>query len=61
MKLPQVSLRDLFWLVLLVACLCGWAVDHWHWVKVIENLKPETYTPMSGPGVISVFHDAWAE
>jgi hypothetical protein len=24
MKLPQLSLRDLFWLVLVAACLCGW-------------------------------------
>lgn len=24
MKLPQLTLRDLFWLVLVAACLCGW-------------------------------------
>lgn len=29
MKLPQLHLRDLFWLVALVACLCAWWVDHW--------------------------------
>jgi hypothetical protein len=27
MKLPQLTLRDLFWLVLVVAILCGWWVD----------------------------------
>lgn len=27
MKLPQLSLRDLFWLVALVAMACGWWVD----------------------------------
>jgi hypothetical protein len=27
MKLPQLSLRDLFWLVALVAMGCGWWVD----------------------------------
>jgi hypothetical protein len=27
MKLPQLSLRDLFWLVALVATGCGWWVD----------------------------------
>ena len=24
MKLPQLTLRDLFWLILVAACLCGW-------------------------------------
>lgn len=27
MKLPQLSLRDLFWLIALVAMGCGWWVD----------------------------------
>jgi hypothetical protein len=28
MKLPQLSLPDLFWLVALVAMGCGWWADH---------------------------------
>ena len=28
MKLPRFTLRDLFWLVALVAMGCGWWVDH---------------------------------
>jgi len=28
MKLPQLSLRDLFWLVALVAMGCGWWLKH---------------------------------
>jgi hypothetical protein len=28
MKLPQVSLRDLFWLVLVVGMGLGWWIDH---------------------------------
>ena len=28
MKLPQLTLRDRFWLVALVAMGCGWWVDH---------------------------------
>src|SRR4051794_1806669 len=28
MKLPQISLRDLFWLVLVCALVVGWWVDH---------------------------------
>lgn len=27
MRLPQLSLRDLFWLILVAAILCGWWVD----------------------------------
>src|SRR4051812_30853815 len=27
MKLPKLHLRDLFWLVLLCACLCAWWID----------------------------------
>jgi hypothetical protein len=29
MKLPQLSLRDLFWLVTLAAMGCGWWMDRW--------------------------------
>ena len=25
--MPRLTLRDLFWLVLVVSCLCGWWVD----------------------------------
>jgi len=28
MKLPQLSLRDLFWLLLVVAMGCAWWLDH---------------------------------
>ncbi len=28
MKIPQLHIRDLFWLVALVAVSCGWWVDH---------------------------------
>jgi hypothetical protein len=27
MKIPQLSLRDLFWIVLVAALLCGWWLD----------------------------------
>ena len=27
MKLPQLTLRDLFWLVLVASCLCAWWAD----------------------------------
>ena len=28
MKLPQLALRDLFWLIALAAMGCGWWIDH---------------------------------
>ncbi len=28
MKLPQFHLRDLFWLVLVIAIMCAWWLDH---------------------------------
>jgi hypothetical protein len=34
MKLPQLTLRDLFWLVLVCAMGCGWLVSQWR-----ANLK----------------------
>lgn len=39
MKLPQLSLRDLFWLVALVAMGCGWWVDHAHSAAALEGSK----------------------
>jgi hypothetical protein len=40
MKLPQLSLREMFWLVLVAACIIGWQVDHWrlsHQLEVFES------------------------
>jgi len=34
---PVLSLRDLFWLVLLVAVGFVWWVDHRHWVRKYEH------------------------
>ena len=28
MTLPKLHIRDLFWLVLVVACLCAWWLEH---------------------------------
>jgi hypothetical protein len=41
MKLPQLSLRDLFWLVALVAMGCGWWVEHRRLSDQIEALRPK--------------------
>jgi hypothetical protein len=40
MKLPQLSLRDLFWLVALVAMSCGWWVNH-HSFEELQRLREE--------------------
>ena len=37
MKLPQLTLRDLFWLVALVAMGCGWWVDRHLAVEAIAR------------------------
>ena len=41
MKLPQLTLRDLFWLVALVAMGCGWWVDRRRLSDQIEALRPK--------------------
>ena len=39
MKLPQLSLRDLFWLVLVVALGCGWWADRQELSEKIYKLQ----------------------
>jgi len=41
MKLPQLSLRDLFWLVALVAMGCGWWVRDRHLTHENESLSAD--------------------
>ena len=41
MKLPQLSLRELFLLVALVAMGCGWLVDHGRQVSFAAHWKGE--------------------
>jgi hypothetical protein len=38
MKLPQLSLRDLFWLVLVCAMGFGWLMDHAQMAKWFERV-----------------------
>jgi hypothetical protein len=37
MKLPQVTLRDLFWLVLVVSLVLGWLASHWRMKQLIAD------------------------
>jgi hypothetical protein len=46
-KLPQLTLRDLFWLVALVAMGCGWAVDRFRIAEQWEALEREKYLTKS--------------
>lgn len=41
MKLPQLSVRDLFWLVLVCACLCSWWVERQKLNNDIATLQAE--------------------
>lgn len=46
MKLPQLPLRDLFWLTLVAAILCGWFVHYRTMVwgfKAAHNAEAEMY------------------
>jgi hypothetical protein len=36
---PKLTLRDLFWLVLVAAILCAWWLDHRRQATAIERLK----------------------
>jgi hypothetical protein len=38
MKLPQLSLRELFLLVVIAVMGCGWWVDRRRWIKTIDEL-----------------------
>lgn len=44
MKLPQLTLRDLFWLVLVAAMGVCWVSDHLHSAKRIRELTPARKT-----------------
>jgi len=46
-KLPQISLRDLFWLVALAAVGCGWAVDRYRIAQEWQALEREKYLTKS--------------
>jgi hypothetical protein len=39
MKLPQLALRDLFWLVLVAALVCAWWLDHRSLAAQIQDLQ----------------------
>jgi hypothetical protein len=41
MKLPQLSLRELFWLVALAAMGCGWWVDRGRLAAKVREMEIE--------------------
>ena len=49
MKLPQLSLRDLFWLVLVVAMGCGWWVERQRLRMTNAELQGEVQRLKEGP------------
>jgi len=53
MKLPQLSLRDLFWLVLVVGCLCGWWIDRTRLNAIVDKLSLPVFEnrAVQGPAV----------
>jgi len=47
-KLPQLSLRDLFWLVALVAIGCGWWIDRQRLAGEFARFKEAQFTRVGG-------------
>ena len=43
MKLPQLHLRDLFWLVLVAAVSCAWWVEHVRLTKRLDQLENQQF------------------
>lgn len=44
MKLPQLSLRELFWLVLVSAIASAWWLDHRRLASQIEDLEETIFS-----------------
>ena len=42
---PKLTLRDLFWLVLVAACLCGWWINRQQWMAREQELG-EAYSQL---------------
>lgn len=55
MKLPQLTLRDLFWLVLVCAILCGWWLSRSQLLAEIERLRFQTEVYRSQLEVVARF------
>lgn len=45
-KLAQLNLRDLFWLVVVIALCCGWWIDHQGLVASYKALQEFYQTPI---------------
>jgi hypothetical protein len=55
MKLPQLSLRDLFWLVLVVGIVSAWGLDHQWATGQIEKLTKQIF-PFVPPAERIILH-----
>ena len=50
MKLPQLSLRDLFWLLLVAAIVSAWVADRMYYVASANRRVLNFGLPQSGTG-----------
>ena len=51
MTLPKLNLRDLFWLVVVVAMGLGWYAQHRQTMRTILRFSPMLYEKMTGEEV----------
>jgi hypothetical protein len=52
MKLPQFTLRDLFWLVLVCALAVGWGMEHARFVKTMNRAEERLSSWPTKPGEV---------
>ena len=58
MTLPKLNLRDLFWLVVVVAIGLGWAIEHWSHAQLQEKVRR---LKAVGLDVDSIHEGGWKE
>jgi hypothetical protein len=52
MKLPQLSLRDLFWLLLVCALALGWWLEHTRFSKTMKQAEERLASWPTKPGEV---------
>jgi hypothetical protein len=57
MKLPRVTLRDLFWLLLVAACLCGWWAERRILLASMREAQEDAHQAQDDARLLSQLND----